>query len=188
MFKSDKFETLLVLAGLLFLCLVAVASVQAGVTIQKEPTDEQHAACIETALAELGGEPRECVQRVVMKGHCDDVPMPAPATDQVFEPGAAIYGKAWPGSGEPDTPQPPEPGVEIRSDGIMRTYTDAGELRMVGDDLEQSAMTKVGYKQCWGWVFAKLTPQVIALRALSAPDYVPPLAPDALVYAPDAWP
>jgi hypothetical protein len=67
-------------------CALAVISLAAlaGVTVNRTPADADHAACVARAMTEVGEMPIECAQRVVVAGHCEDIPEPAPVVEDGF--------------------------------------------------------------------------------------------------------
>jgi hypothetical protein len=163
--------------GFLFTSAALIAmSAVAGVQVSKEPSDSEMTACVENAIKNVGGDPLECIQRVVVTGVCD-VPMPAPITDNVVE---TVTGANLVWSGEPSptyVPKPIEdPSLPAVVD-VIHTFTFVGELN---ENAAQSIMSPGKYPNCWGWEFKPLEPFVHQLRPPTVPDYVPPVEPGGM--------
>jgi hypothetical protein len=123
-----------------------------GTTVTHEPPDDEHQACIAQAVATVGADPVACQQRVVIEGHCDDVPMPAlvPVTYVDIDTKPAIYS-------DPAN-NAPYKGFRLLPDGTAEfTFTDVGSLehRQCPDGISyelvahEPAMTPAPFRQCW---------------------------------------
>jgi hypothetical protein len=154
-----------------------------GTILQKYDTRD---ACL--MAARLAFETRQvptvqfrCVQAVLVTvvGDCADVPKPAAVTDVVFDAAAVRYAFA----------EEPQPGVEIRPDGVAYTFTQVGGLEprlCPGSDTRYFSATRELVRQdsskfphCWA---EQLVPEPGACAPLPDPEpaYVMPVPPDTV--------
>lgn len=95
---------------------------------------------------------------------CVGIEAPPPKTSTIFDPAAVKYSGPYCAEGETCEPfvDAGQPGVEVRPDGVLYTFTDVGELRAVERDgawvSEELRMLPAPPPACWAWQWVEVAP------------------------------